>query len=72
MDDLLEKSRVLDSLVEEYMHELEKEIVQDKIHLDESHKSVKNVIQANYYVIGITIISIIVSVLLVFLFSKSK
>lgn len=72
MADLLEKSKVLDSLVEEYMYELEEEIVKDMIHLDESHESVKNVIQANYYVLVMFVISMVVSVLLVFWFSKQK
>lgn len=72
MNDLLEKSKALDSLVEEYLHELEKETARDMIHLSESHESIKNVIYANYYLIIVIGISVIMSVLLTFLFSKSK
>lgn len=72
MDILLEKTKMLDEVVEEFSHELEEEIEHDTLQLAESHQSVNDLIQVtNNLTIIIIVISIILSIIITLIFSTS-
>ena len=72
MDIMLEKSRMLDEVVEEFSHELEEEIEHDTLQLAESLQAVHDQIQIvnNLTIIIITSI-VIISIVVAWIFSTS-
>lgn len=72
MNILLEKSKMLDEVVEEFSHELEEEIEHDTLQLIQSHQAVEDLIQVtNNLTIFIIVISIILSIMITLIFSTS-
>ena len=72
MDILLEKSKMLDEVIEEFSHELEKEIERDTLQLAESHQAVSGQIQVtNNLTIIIIVIIVILSIIVTWIFSTS-